>query len=147
MLGTAAEAAYHRGDHAPAERLARAGLQQAADDGLKWYCRYPLSVVALARGAHADCVEHALAAAAGGPGPRDSFGIAALALAYSGDVDAARTLNDRGLREAASPSDQSSSVRRQACSTAGAAVDWSTVADQLASRCSFSSAGVPGSAL
>ncbi len=104
VLGTAAEAAYHRGDHATAERLARAGLQQAADGDLQWYCRYPLSVVALARGAHADCVEHALAAAAGGPGPRDSFGIAALALAYSGDVAAARALNDRGLREAASPS-------------------------------------------
>ncbi|HEX2075133.1 MAG TPA: BTAD domain-containing putative transcriptional regulator [Geodermatophilus sp.] len=104
VLGTAAEAAYHRGDHSTAERLARAGLERGGDDGGPWYCLYPLSVVALARGAHAECVEYCLAAAACGPGPRDSLGIAALALAYSGDTDAARTLNDRGLAGAVSPS-------------------------------------------
>ena len=64
MLGIAAEAAYHRGDHPTAERLARAGLERIADDADAWYCLVPLAVAALARGAFAEAVEHALAAAA-----------------------------------------------------------------------------------
>ena len=62
MLGTAGEAAYHRGDHATAERLARAGLERVTDDATSWYCLVPLAVVALARGAYAEAVEHCLAA-------------------------------------------------------------------------------------
>jgi tetratricopeptide (TPR) repeat protein len=104
VLGTAAEAAYHRGDHDRAERLARAGLERATDAAGTWSCLSPLSVVALARGAYAETVEHSLAAAALAPGARENLGIAALALAYSGDADRARTLNDRGLAGAVSPS-------------------------------------------
>jgi predicted ATPase/DNA-binding SARP family transcriptional activator len=103
VLGTAAEAAYHRGDYRRAERLARAGLERATDDCGKSYCLLPLSVAELARGAYTDVVEHSLAAAALTTGPRESFGIAALATAYAGDPDQARTLNDRGLARAVSP--------------------------------------------
>jgi predicted ATPase len=105
VLGTAAEVAYHRGDFARAERLARAGLERAATaDDRTWYCLLPLSVADLARGAHADVVEHALAATAFPPWSRENFGIAALARAYAGDLDEARRLNDLGLAGAVSPS-------------------------------------------
>jgi tetratricopeptide (TPR) repeat protein len=105
VLGTAGEAAYHRGDHATASRLARAGLERATDGTQTGYCLLPLSVVALARAAYDEAAEHALAGAAlrfrpGG----ELLGIAALAAAYSGDAERARTLNDRGLRDAVSPS-------------------------------------------
>ena len=81
VLGTAAEAAYHRGDHPRAERLARAGLALTTDDAGSWYCLLPLSVADLARGAYADVVEHSLARAAVASRPSDSLGIAALATA------------------------------------------------------------------
>ena len=68
-----------------------------------WYCLSPLSVADLARGAYAEVVEHSLAAAALARRPRESLGIAALATAYAGDLDAARALNDRGLAGAVSP--------------------------------------------
>jgi len=104
VLGTAAEAAYHRGDHARADRLARAGLDVAVDDTGSWCCLLPLSVVALARGEYAEVIGHSLAAAAVSRRPSDSLGIAALATAYSGgDLDEARRLNDRGLAGAVSP--------------------------------------------
>jgi len=103
VLGTAAEAVYHRGDHPQAERLARAGLERATDDAGSWYCLIPLSVAELARGAYAEVVEHSLAAAALRTRRRESLGIAALATAYAGDLDQARTLNDRGLAGAMSP--------------------------------------------
>ncbi|WP_214368293.1 BTAD domain-containing putative transcriptional regulator [Pseudonocardia sp. H11422] len=103
VLGTAAEAAYHRGDYPKADRLARAGLERSIDDAGSWYCLSPLSVADLARGAYADVVEHSLAAAALASRPRENLGIAALAAAYAGDPDEARTLNDRGLAGAVSP--------------------------------------------
>ncbi|MGY1623965.1 BTAD domain-containing putative transcriptional regulator [Geodermatophilus sp. SYSU D00965] len=104
VLGTAAEAAYHRGDLDRSEQLARAGLARATDTAGTWLCLSPLSVVALARGAYAECVEHSLAAAAVAPGARENLGIAALALAYSGDPDRARALDERGSAGAVSPS-------------------------------------------
>jgi tetratricopeptide (TPR) repeat protein len=93
----AAEDAHHRGDHRAAERLVLDGLDRATDRIGKWSCLTVMSVLALADGAHADVVEHALAAAALAPDPRENLGTAALALAYSGDLDQARTLNDPGL--------------------------------------------------
>jgi predicted ATPase/DNA-binding SARP family transcriptional activator len=103
VLATAGEAAYHRGDHGKADRLARAGLERATDRIGSGYCRLPLSVAALARGAYAETVEHALAAAEQGFRSSEMLGVAALALAYSGDPDGARVLNERGLAGAASP--------------------------------------------
>jgi tetratricopeptide (TPR) repeat protein len=104
VLGTAAEAVYHRGDLARAERLARAGLDRATDAAGTWRCLSPLSVVALARGAYDETVELSLAAAPLASGPRENLGIAALALAYSGDADRARALAERGRAGAVSPS-------------------------------------------
>jgi predicted ATPase/DNA-binding SARP family transcriptional activator len=104
VLGTAAEAAYQRGDYARAERLARTGLQRATDNAGTLYCLYPLSVAELARGAHADVVEHAFAAAALNTKPSETLGIAALAAAYAGDLDRAREVNERALACATSPS-------------------------------------------
>ncbi|MCV2488682.1 winged helix-turn-helix domain-containing protein [Geodermatophilus sp. YIM 151500] len=133
VLGTAGESAYHRGDRAAAERLARAGLRigahersaeapgaeepgaeesgaggsgaggsgvedhgtDAHDRGV-WACRSTLSVVALARGAYTEAVEHALAAAAAAGTGRENLGLAALATAYAGDLAHARSLVDRG---------------------------------------------------
>jgi predicted ATPase/DNA-binding SARP family transcriptional activator len=103
VLGIAAEATYQSGDYAEAERLARAGLDRAIDDTARAYCLMPLSVAALARGARAEAVEHALAAAAIGPRPCESFGVAALATAYDGDLGRARVLNERALPHARSP--------------------------------------------
>ena len=103
VLGTAGEAAYHRGDLPGAERLARAGLDRATDVTGTWRCLSPLSVVGLARGEYAETVELSLAAAALATTPRENLGIAALALAYSGDADRARTLNERGRAGAVAP--------------------------------------------
>jgi tetratricopeptide (TPR) repeat protein len=107
VLGTAGEAAYHRGDHGKADRLARDGLERAADVTGRAYCLVPLSVVALARGAHAEAAAHALTAAETGFRSGELLGIAALALAYSGDPDAARALNERVLAGSVSPTMQS----------------------------------------
>lgn len=103
VVGTAAEAAYHRGDYPRAERLARKGLELATDHTESWYCMLPLSVAALARGAYADVVEYALAGAAVATEDSEYFGIAALAAAYAGDLDEARSLNARGLAHVVSP--------------------------------------------
>ncbi|HYH32083.1 MAG TPA: BTAD domain-containing putative transcriptional regulator [Pseudonocardia sp.] len=104
VLGGAAEAAYHRGEYPRAERLARAGLDRATDRAGRWPCLAVLTVVELARGAHADVVEHSLTAAALVGPHRENLGIAALASAYAGDVDRARGLNDEALARAVSPS-------------------------------------------
>jgi tetratricopeptide (TPR) repeat protein len=61
------------------------------------------SVVALARGAFAEVVELSLAAEPLRTTPRENLGIAALALAYGGDLEQARTLNQRGTDGALSP--------------------------------------------
>jgi predicted ATPase/DNA-binding SARP family transcriptional activator len=103
VLGVAAEAAYHHGDYARAERLARAGLDRASVDGEAWYCLAALSVVALARGEHAAAIEHSLAAAAIAARPRENLDIAALAALYSGDPDRARALHEEGLAGLVSP--------------------------------------------
>ncbi|WP_408004784.1 ATP-binding protein, partial [Pseudonocardia lacus] len=103
VLGVAAEAAYQSGDHARAEELGRAGLELAADDTARAYCLLPLAVAALARGAHAEALDRAVAAAAHGPRASESHGIAGLAAAYAGDLDRARTLNDLARPGARSP--------------------------------------------
>ncbi|MFI0352967.1 BTAD domain-containing putative transcriptional regulator [Actinomadura sp. 9N407] len=103
VLGTAAEAAYHRGDHRQADRLARTGLAMATDKDGSSSCLMVLSVAALARGAYGEVVEHSLTAAVLTGPHRENLGIAALATAYAGDLDAARTLNDQGLTGAVSP--------------------------------------------
>jgi len=101
VLGIAAEAAYHRGDHPTAGRLAREGLERGTDDADAWYCLVPLAVADLARGAFAEAAEHALATAA--LRAREGVVIAALATAYAGDLDRARELHAQGRVHAVSP--------------------------------------------
>ncbi|HEX6870399.1 MAG TPA: BTAD domain-containing putative transcriptional regulator, partial [Micromonosporaceae bacterium] len=103
VLGTAAEAAYHNGDYGRAEQLARTGLDRATGDEQTWYCLMSLSVADLARGSYRDAVAHSLAGAALASKPRECLGIAALAIAYGGDLERARALNDEGLAGATSP--------------------------------------------
>lgn len=104
VLGAAGLAAYHRGDHVRATRLARAGLETRAEGEGPWQCLMVLSVAELARGAHDAVVEHAMAAA-GLVGPhRECLGIAALATAYAGAPDVARRLDEQGWADAVSPS-------------------------------------------
>jgi predicted ATPase/DNA-binding SARP family transcriptional activator len=105
VLGAAAEAAYHRGDYARSDRLARAGLARATAD-TSWYCTLPLAVAALARGAYTEVVERCLAAADRGVRVDETLIAAALATAYSGDVDRARELHARGRAHTVSPSMQ-----------------------------------------
>jgi predicted ATPase/DNA-binding SARP family transcriptional activator len=104
VLGTAAEATYHRGDYRGADLLARAGLEGPAGTTGAWHCLSVLSVADLARGAYDEVVEHSLAALALSGPHRENPGIAALAMAYAGDPDEARRLNEQGLAGAVSPS-------------------------------------------
>lgn len=104
VLGTAAEATYHRGDYRGADLLARAGLEGPARTTGAWHCLSVLSVADLARGAYDEVVEHSLAALALSGPHRENLGIAALAIAYAGDTDEARRLNEQGLAGAVSPS-------------------------------------------
>lgn len=104
VLGTAAEATYHRGDYRGADLLARAGLEGPAGTTGEWHCLSVLSVADLARGAYDEVVEHSLAALALSGPHRENLGIAALAVAYAGDTDEARRLNEQGLAGAVSPS-------------------------------------------
>jgi predicted ATPase/DNA-binding SARP family transcriptional activator len=104
VLGTAGEAAYHRGDHTTAERLARLGLSRATDAFGTWRCRSVLAVVALAGGAYAECVGLSLASVENGVRVDEVLGLAALATAYDGDLDRARELHARGRAGVASPS-------------------------------------------
>ncbi|WP_432076871.1 AfsR/SARP family transcriptional regulator [Streptomyces wuyuanensis] len=106
VLGTAAEATYHRGDYRGADLLARAGLEGPAGTTGAWHCLSVLSVADLARGAYDEVVEHSLAALALSGPHRENLGIAALATAYAGDTDEARRLNEQGLAGAVSPSMQ-----------------------------------------
>jgi predicted ATPase/DNA-binding SARP family transcriptional activator len=102
VLGSAAEAAYHRGDHQRAAQLAMNGLERASGGRGELLCLLTLSVSELARGAYAEAAEHALAAARLEPGC-EGQGIAALARLYAGDVDGARELSDADRERGESP--------------------------------------------
>ena len=99
VLGTAAEAAYHRGDHATrrAARPGRAGARhrRRRPGGTAW-CRWRWSP--WPAGQYAEVVEHCLAAATRDPGAARTLGIAALATAYAGDLDRARDAARAGPR-------------------------------------------------
>jgi predicted ATPase/DNA-binding SARP family transcriptional activator len=104
VLGTAAEAIYHGGDYARAAEVAGRGLQRATDTVGAWYCLMALSVAALARGDLQETVERSIAAAALSRRPRENFGLAALALAYMGEIQQARDQLDRRTMDGAAPS-------------------------------------------
>ncbi len=92
-----------RGEIPTADRLARAGLAAASGSADSWHCLASLSLVELSRGAYADGVEHALAAAALATRPSDNVGIAALCATYAGDLDRARVLSQQMAIIATSP--------------------------------------------
>jgi len=102
VFAGAAYAAYAAGDQDRADALARAGLAEGGA-GVP-HCRHALAVVALARGAYVEVVEHCLAHDAVGAVRHGFFGLAALACAYAGDVERARELNGRWKAVASAPS-------------------------------------------
>jgi len=110
VLGVAAESAYLRGDYASAERLARDGLAVATDPAGSWICLTSLAVADLSRGAFADVVEHATAAASVAKRPSLDLAVAAMAATYSGDLDHARALHAMVVAVAQSPTDHASYV-------------------------------------
>jgi tetratricopeptide (TPR) repeat protein len=106
VLGSAANAAYHRGDHAEADRLARAGLAlHPAGQGL-YLCRTGLACAALAAGAFGDVVGHGLAAAHAWTRPSATLAIAALGALYGGDLARAHVLQERAAATAGCPTDR-----------------------------------------
>lgn len=104
VVAVAAHAAYHRGDRARAERLARAGLE-LSPPGSRAAGRFltALAMAELVDGRFGDVVEHALAAAAVDPRPATAFGLAALGTLYDGDVVGARALAGPMADAAGSP--------------------------------------------
>lgn len=103
VLGSAASAAYMRGDYTRADQLASAGLEQACDAAGSWRCLGALALADLSRGAYTDALEHSLAAAELASEPSENLGIAVLALTYAGELDRARELNGRMATAAVSP--------------------------------------------
>ena len=93
VLAVAALSAWSRGDLAAAERLARRGLERRC--GYAWRCHAALAVVDLSHAEFDRAVAHATQAAEGADFPDQSLGIAALAHAYDGDLQAATAMNDR----------------------------------------------------
>jgi tetratricopeptide (TPR) repeat protein len=101
VLGIAAGNAWSQGDLTHADHLARRGL-----DGRRpgaWRCRSALALVALSHGELDDAANHATEAAAVADRLDQSLGVAALARAYGGDLDAATRFNDRLAAVATSP--------------------------------------------
>lgn len=107
VWGVAAESAYHRGALDLAEHRARTGLALAADRTDAWQCYFAQAVVGLARGEFERAIEASQAATALPGGPRESFGVGALAHAYAGRLERARDLNDAVLAHAGAPSGRS----------------------------------------
>jgi predicted ATPase/DNA-binding SARP family transcriptional activator len=102
VFGAAAYAAYAAGEQKQAEDYARAGLIEGGD-GVP-HCRHALAVSALAKGAWDEAIEHSLGPDVVAHQRHGFLGVAALASAYAGDLDRARTFNARWLAEATSPS-------------------------------------------
>ena len=101
VLAVAASHAWSRGDLATAERLARRGLERQRHGA--WRCHASLALVALSRADLHGAAAYATQAAGSADRPDQSLGIAALAHAYQGDLDAATALNDRFAAIAVSP--------------------------------------------
>jgi predicted ATPase/DNA-binding SARP family transcriptional activator len=101
ILGFAANSAWFRGDLDRADALANTGIELAGTD--EWSCIDAKSLVALSRGDLDAAIEHATTAGQTATRPAQSFGIAALASAYRGDIDRATALNETFRAVAVSP--------------------------------------------
>ena len=100
-LGLAAASAWFRGELDRADALATAGIELAGAE--EWTCVDAKSLIALSRGDLDAAITLAITAGDTASRPAQSYGIAALATAYRGDLEAARTLNDRFRAVATSP--------------------------------------------
>lgn len=100
-LGAAANSAWSRGELDLAATLARRGLERGGP-GVPG-CRTALALAALSRGELSSAAKLAVEAAKDGPPTDPNLGVAALATAYAGDVDAARALHEQMVAAAASP--------------------------------------------
>ncbi|WP_345384724.1 BTAD domain-containing putative transcriptional regulator [Pseudonocardia yuanmonensis] len=103
VTGTAAMAAYHRGDHAQADALGRAALAAGSAPRAAALGHSARQLAALSRAAYDEVLEHGAAAAAVSARPFLNLGVAALAAAYAGDLARARDLRDRTAATAGSP--------------------------------------------
>ena len=101
VLGLAAASAWLRGELDRADALANAGIELAGTN--EWSCIDAKSLVALSRGDHDAAIEHATTAGQTATRPAQSFGIAALASAYGGDLEGATALNETFRAVAVSP--------------------------------------------
>ena len=101
MLAIAAASAWSHGDLVTGERLARRGLDGRRSGA--WRCHATLALVALSHADLTAAAAHATLAARSADRPDQSFGIAALAHAYDGNLRAATGLNDRFAAIAISP--------------------------------------------
>ena len=103
-LGAAAQTAWLQGDTQRSQRLASQGLELATSTDDRHRCHSTLAVLSLFEGDAPTAIEHALEAATVAPHPSEDLGVAALAAAYAGDLDQARTLRDRLQDVAVQPS-------------------------------------------
>jgi len=101
ILGLAANSAWSRGELDAADELATDGLELARAS--EWSCIDAKSLVALSRGDFDAAVEHATLAGETATRPAQSFGVAALASAYRGDLETAHALNETFRATAVSP--------------------------------------------
>jgi tetratricopeptide (TPR) repeat protein len=101
ILGLAANSAWSRGELDRADELANAGLELAG--ATEWACIDAKSLVALSRGDFDIAVELATLAGQTATRPAQSFGVAALASAYRGDLETAHALNEKFRAIAVSP--------------------------------------------
>jgi predicted ATPase/DNA-binding SARP family transcriptional activator len=93
VLGIAAASAWSRGELDDADRLARRGLALGGDG--TWRCEGARALVALSRGDWPAAIRHGLHTGEQAPRPQESYGIAALAAAYQGDLATAADANER----------------------------------------------------
>jgi predicted ATPase/DNA-binding SARP family transcriptional activator len=103
VLGMAATAAWQQGELVAADQLAREGLAASDNDEGRWWCLTALSNADLSRGAHAEAIAHAEAAAGLALRPAEHYGIAAIAALYAGDLELARSFHTRLAGIARSP--------------------------------------------
>ena len=106
MLGSAANAAYHRGDYAEADRLARAGLSRHSVGAGPVPVPDRTGLRGAGGRAFGDVVAHGVAAAQAWTRPSANLGIAALGALYGGDLARARELQERAAVAAGCPTNR-----------------------------------------
>ncbi|MGH8983649.1 MAG: BTAD domain-containing putative transcriptional regulator [Acidimicrobiia bacterium] len=101
ILGIAATSAWARGELDDADDLTRRGL--AVGGAEAWRCTAATALIALSRGDFPTATEAGARAGEAASRPEQSFGVAALAATYGGELQRATELADQLLTVAASP--------------------------------------------